>query len=175
MKKALKVVGIGLAGLFILAVIISLIPGSEKKLTETNEGLKQTNQQLEEKIQQETNTNPVATPTATPTAAPTATPSAEKTWEEKLAQLDTNNSTPDLAVVQIFHRQLVKLTAMCEENDQWVADHMVQGQNSLKKYGVNASLQEIGQGFDDAVVELPEKTCEEALATYLTGKATGQL
>lgn len=164
MKKAMKVIGIGLAGLFILVVIIALIPGSDKKLKETNENLKQTSQELEQKIQQQTNTNSTATPTV-----------AEKTWEEKLAQLDTNNPSPDPATVQIFHRQLVKLTAMCEENEQWVSDHIVQGQNALKKRGVKATLQEIGQGFDDAVVELPDKSCEEAFATYLTGKATGQL
>ena len=158
MKKALKVIGIGLAGLFILVVIIALIPGSDKKLKETNENLKQTSQELEQKIQEQTQ----------PTEQ-------EKTYEEKLAQLDTNNPNPDPATVQVFHRQLVKLTAMCEENEQWVSDRIVQGQNSLKKYGVKVTLQEIGQGFDDAVVELPNKTCEEAFATYLTGKATGQL
>ena len=167
MKKALKVIGIGLAGLFILVVIIALIPGSDKKLKETNENLKQTSQELEQKIQQQTKANSIATP------IPTATP--EKTWEEKLAQLDTNNPNPDPATVQIFHRQLVKLTAMCEEDEQWVSDRIVQGQNALKKRGIKVTLQEIGQGFDDAVVELPDKTCEEAFATYLTGKATGQL
>ena len=158
MKKALKVIGIGLAGLFILVVIIALIPGSNKKLKETNKNLKQTSQELEQKIQEQTQ----------PTEQ-------TKTYEQKLAQLDTNNPNPDPATVQIFHRQLVKLTAMCEENEQWVSDRIVQGQNALKKRGVKATLQEIGQGFDDAVVELPDKTCEEAFATYLTGKATGQL
>ena len=158
MKKALKVIGIGLAGLFILVVIIALIPGSDKKLKETNKNLKQTSQELEQKIQEQTQ----------PTEQ-------TKTYEQKLAQLDTNNPNPDPATVQIFHRQLVKLTAMCEENEQWVSDRIVQGQNALKKRGVKATLQEIGQGFDDAVVELPDKTCEEAFATYLTGKATGQL
>jgi len=162
MKKTLKIIGIGIAGLFILVLIIALIPGSDKKLKETNEGLKETSQKLEQKIQQETNSTPTS-------------PVTEKTWEEKLAQLDTNNPDPDKATVQVFHRQLIRLTAMCEQNDQWVADRIVQGQNSLKKYGVNATLQEIGQGFDDAVVELPSKSCEEAFATYLTGKATGQL
>ena len=158
MKKALKVIGIGLAGLFFLAVIIALIPGGEEKLKETNEELKQTRQGLEQKIQEQTQ----------PTEQ-------EKTYEEKLAQLETNNPDPDKATVQIFHRQLVKLTAMCEENEQWVSDRIVQGQNALKKRGVRVTLQEIGQGFDDAVVELPDKTCVEAFATYLTGKATGQL
>ena len=158
MKKALKVIGIGLAGLFILVVIIALIPGSDKKLKETNKNLKQTSQELEQKIQEQTQ----------PTEQ-------TKTYEQKLAQLDTNNPNPDPATVQIFHRQLVKLTAMCEENEQWVSDRIVQGQNALKKRGIKATLQEIGQGFDDAVVELPDKTCEEAFATYLTGKATGQL
>lgn len=158
MKKALKVTGIGLAGLFILAVILALIPGSTDKLKETNEGLKQTSQELEQKIEEQT--KPAE---------------SEKTWEQKLAQLDTNNSNPDPATVQVFHRLLVKLTAECEQNDQWVSDRIVQGQTVLKNKGVKATLQEIGQGFDDAVVELPDKTCEEAFATYLTGKATGQL
>jgi len=137
---------------------------TKSNLEKTNESLKQTSQELEQKVQQQIKTNSTATPTI-----------EDKTWEEKLAQLDTNNPNPDPATVQIFHRQLVKLTAMCEENEQWVSDRIVQGQNALKKRGVKATLQEIGQGFDDAVVELPDKTCEEAFATYLTGKATGQL
>ena len=54
MKKALKIIGIGLAGLFILVVVIALIPGGSDKLKETNNSLKQTNQELEQKIQKET-------------------------------------------------------------------------------------------------------------------------
>ena len=156
----------GLATIGVLILFFTLGSGYDKgqveevknNLEKTNENLKQTSQKLEEKIEERTQ----------PTIE-------EKTWEEKLAQLDTNNPNPDPATVQVFHRQLVKLTAMCEENDQWVSDRIVQGQNALKKRGVEATLQEIGQGFDDAVVELPDKTCEEAFATYLTGKATGQL
>lgn len=155
MKKALKFVGIGLAGLFILAVVIALIPGGSDKLKETNENLKQTSGQLEQKVQEQT--------------------SQDKSWEEKLAQLETNNPNSDQPTIQVFHRLLVKLTAECEQNDQWVADRIVKGQSLLKEKGVKATLQEIGKGFDDAVVALPEKTCEEAFATYLTGKVTGQL
>jgi len=158
MKKALKIIGIGLAGLFILAIIISVIPGGEEKLKETNEGLKQTSQELEQRIGEQT--RPAE---------------EEKTWEQKLAQLDTNNPEPDGVTVAFFHRELVKLSAMCEQDNEWVSDRIVQGQNSLKKRGFEVTLKEIAQGFDDAVVELPDKTCEEAFATYLTGKATGQL
>ena len=159
-QKLTKTAGIILGVLIVLIIGIALIPGSEKKLEETRDSLEETRQGLEQQVKEELQPSPVA---------------EEKTWEEKLAQLETNNPNPDPATVQVFHRQLVKLTAMCEENEQWVSDHIVQGQNALKKKGVKATLQEIGQGFDDAVVELPDKTCEEAFATYLTGKATGQL
>lgn len=163
-KWSNKVKGLATIGVLILFFTLGAGLNDEKvnevknNLEQTNENLKQTSQELEQKIEEQTQ----------PTEQ-------EKTWEQKLAQLDTNNPNPDPATVQIFHRQLVKLTAMCEENEQWVSDRIVQGQKVLKNKGISTTLQEIGQGFDDAVVELPDKTCEEAFATYLTGKATGQL
>src|SRR3990172_12785162 len=99
MKKALKVIGIGLAGLFLLAVIIAIIPGGEEKLKETNAGLKQTSQELEQKIEEQTQ----------PTEE-------EKTWEQKLAQLDTNNPGPNGATVAFFQRELVKLSVRCKRD-----------------------------------------------------------
>lgn len=54
MKTVLKIIGIGLAAIFILAVIIAVIPGGDKKLEEVNKNLEQTNQELETKIEAQT-------------------------------------------------------------------------------------------------------------------------
>lgn len=157
MKKTLKVIGIGLAGLFILVLIVSLFPNSEKKLQEVNNNLKETNQKLEQEIEQKTQT---------------INPTQDKTWAEKLAQLDTNNSNPDKTLVNGFTNILTRLTDKCGENEEWVSDRIINGQNKLKEYAVKASLMEIARGFDGATGN--GDSCNEVFALYLTGRVRGE-
>src|SRR3989338_6798493 len=66
MKKILKISGIIVGGFVLLAIVISLIPGGDKKLEQINTNLKQTNEQLEAKVQEQVTTQITATPTTTP-------------------------------------------------------------------------------------------------------------
>jgi len=99
--KVLKIIGIGFLALLLLAVIIALIPGGDKKLKETNE-------QLQEKIEEQKETISGDTPA------------------RKLAILDTNNPNPPSQTITAFAVVLKELNSKCtEEDEQEIADYIV--------------------------------------------------
>lgn len=134
--KILKFIGIGLLVLFVLAVMISLIPGGDKKLQEANSNLKDTSNQLQEKIDEKQGLYSKDSPAFT------------------LASLETKSPNPSKDIVTKFSKVLTDLNSKCAEKDELkLADYIVFSQKKLQEKNVDLSLLEIANGINNSIPE----------------------
>jgi len=153
MSKVLKIIGAIIVGFIVLAVIISVIPGGEKKLENTKNQLEQKNQDLQQRIEQKKETID------------------DKSPAFKLASLESANHTnPPQNLINEFDAVLKSLNDKCSEDDELrLADYIVFSRKKLEEKNLSYSYLEVANGINNSIpVESNEDvSCAEIATAFV--------